>query len=114
MRIFLKVFSFFIISGLGALTVPALLYILKPDLFVSLYAVGVLKVETLDLKAAGIDAAQFQSVKILMFQNSFAWLVSVCFSFASFFFKSSLRFIFLLAPIYVPLSLGIFYILTAL
>lgn len=99
MNIFLKVLIFFLINAIG--------YYVGP----TLYALLVLKMGVIDYSNPTIDLAQFEQTYFI--RTLLSWGVCAVFSFVSFFLKSSLRFAFLLAPIFIPVVISLFYILSA-
>lgn len=99
MKILIKVLSFFLVNIIGYYA------------SLSLFAVLVMKFDVIGYETATIDLVNFEQnyfIRIFM-----TWAACAIFSFASFFFKSSIRFAFLFAPIIVPLIYGLYYILSA-
>lgn len=99
MKILIKVLVFFLVNAIGYYVAP------------SLFALLVLKFDMLDYSNTAINKVNFEQTYFL--RTLMTWGICAVFSFAGFFFKSSIRFLFLLAPIFVPLLVGAYYIFTA-
>jgi len=77
----------------------------------TLFALLILKFDVLNYGTTTINKVHFEQTYFI--RSFLSWGISAIFSLTGLFLKSPYRFAFLLAPIFIPLIIGIITILTA-